>query len=86
MNTLFFYNVNQNPSDAQRIVVPTSSLDEVNGLVSSSSEEDNCGNKVAYVEDLGHELEEVLGAVNASPERITELLSCELVTTSVLCN
>lgn len=86
MSTLFFYNVNQNPSDAQRIVITPSMLDEVDGLLSSSSEEDNCGNKVAYVEDIGHELEEVLGTVNASPERIAELLGCELVTTSSLCN
>lgn len=86
MSTLFFYNVNQNPSDAQRIIVNSSMLDEVDGLLSSSSEEDNCGNKVAYVEDIGHELEEVLDAVKASPERIAELLSCELITTSTLCN
>ncbi|AQT28049.1 hypothetical protein pVa21_108 [Vibrio phage pVa-21] len=86
MSTLYFYNVEQTPSDAHRISIPQSTLDEVTELVTQSGEEDNCGNTVAYVEDLGMELEEVLASVNASDDRVAELLSCEFVTTSTLCN
>ncbi len=86
MSTLFFYNIGQTPSDAHHITVPSPTLDELTELVTQSSEEDDCGNTVAYVEDLGMELEEVLTSINASPDRVAELLNCEFVTTSTLCS
>ena len=86
MSTLFFYNENQNPSEAHSITIPQSTCEEMTDLVKQSSEEDNCGNTVAYVEDLGLELEEVLGSMNASTNRIAELLGCLFVTTDALCS
>lgn len=86
MSTLFFYNVDQHPQDAQQITLPETTLDEVTDLIVRSTEEDNYGNTVAYVEDLGMELEEVLTSINASDDRVSELLGFEFVTTSSLCN
>lgn len=86
MNTLFFYNVGQSPYEAHFVNVPAILLNELTSLITQSCEDDGYGNSVAFVVDLGNELEEALTSVKASVGRIAELLNCEFVTTSTLCN
>lgn len=86
MNSIHFYNVDQDPATAQLIHVPATHVEELTYLITQVAEEDSYGNISAYVEDLGTELEEMLSAINASPERIAELLNYELVSTDSLCS